>query len=181
MKEVVGISQQAERPKLLTGIFTKFQKQEAGLAFGMIPTSARELVWYMQYDPQLADYTATTPEALSAFCEQQLRAFPPVVQEVLKANDFHKTYVWNTKDFDLLPAFHAANVVLIGDAAHLALPFTSAGTTNAMLDAQLLAKLLQEFVQRRKRIKTGSWIRCSAGLYQQRAPKCWSTWNLAEN
>jgi 2-polyprenyl-6-methoxyphenol hydroxylase-like FAD-dependent oxidoreductase len=31
---------------------------------------------------------------------------------------------------------------LIGDAAHLAVPFTSAGTTNALLDAKTLTKTL---------------------------------------
>jgi 2-polyprenyl-6-methoxyphenol hydroxylase-like FAD-dependent oxidoreductase len=33
-------------------------------------------------------------------------------------------------------------VALIGDAAHVALPFTSAGTTNALLDANKMAELL---------------------------------------
>ncbi|WP_432713483.1 FAD-dependent oxidoreductase, partial [Pedobacter sp.] len=45
-------------------------------------------------------------------------------------------------DFDLLPRFHHQNVAVIGDAAHLALPFTSAGTTNAMVDAKTLADML---------------------------------------
>jgi len=42
----------------------------------------------------------------------------------------------------LLPSFHKENVILIGDAAHLALPFTSAGTTNALNDAKALATKL---------------------------------------
>jgi len=108
----------------------------------MIPTSETELVWFMQYDPSLAEPEAVTPDALNAFCLQQLHDFPPLVKQVLQGNDFAHTYVWNTRDFDLLPQFHKNNVVLIGDAAHLALPFTSAGTTNAMVDAKLLAHLL---------------------------------------
>ena len=52
--------------------------------------------------------------------------------------------MWNTKDFDALPSFHSKNIVLIGDAAHLALPFTSAGTTNALYDAEELANCLDE-------------------------------------
>jgi len=35
-------------------------------------------------------------------------------------------------------------VVLIGDAAHLALPFTSTGTTNALLDAKTLADCIAQ-------------------------------------
>jgi 2-polyprenyl-6-methoxyphenol hydroxylase-like FAD-dependent oxidoreductase len=63
------------------------------------------------------------------------------VRDVLDANDF-STYIWKTRDFDTLPTFHKENVVLIGDAAHLAVPFTSAGTTNALLDAKTLTKTL---------------------------------------
>jgi FAD-dependent urate hydroxylase len=148
VREVVGIAHQDDLAAAYAGKFIKFQEQNAGLAFGLIPTSTTELVWFMQYDPCVAELTSTRPEALSAFCQQQLKTFPAVVQDVLKANDFQTTYLWNTRDFDLLPRFHKDNVVLIGDAAHLALPFTSAGTTNAMVDARLLADLLQETVAR---------------------------------
>ncbi|WP_432712557.1 FAD-dependent oxidoreductase, partial [Pedobacter sp.] len=142
VKEVVGIAEQAAVAHEFAGIFSKFQKREKGLAFGMIPTSAKELVWFMQFDPSLAVPEDVTPEALSAFCQQQLHDFPEVVQKVLQGNNFERTYVWNTRDFDLLPRFHHQNVAVIGDAAHLALPFTSAGTTNAMVDAKTLADML---------------------------------------
>lgn len=142
VKEVVGIAHHADIAREQAGVFNKFQQQLFGIAFGMIPTSETELVWFMQYDPSLAEPEAVTPAALNDFCLQQLHDFPPLVKEVLQGNDFNHTYVWNTRDFDLLPSFHKNNVVLMGDAAHLALPFTSAGTTNAMVDAKLLAHLL---------------------------------------
>jgi predicted DsbA family dithiol-disulfide isomerase len=71
-----------------------------------------------------------------------LKDFPEEVHEILSKNDFSNSYVWNTRDFDLLPTFHKENIVLIGDAAHLALPFTSAGTTNAIRDAVALTEAL---------------------------------------
>ncbi|MBG6236570.1 2-polyprenyl-6-methoxyphenol hydroxylase-like FAD-dependent oxidoreductase [Pedobacter sp. CAN_A7] len=143
VKEVVGIARQADVALKYAGIFNKFQKSYRGLAFGMIPTSEQELVWFIQYDPAVAEPEDAKPETLRAFCADLLHDFPPVVHKVLQANDYEKTYLWNTRDFDLLPKFHQDNVLVIGDAAHLALPFTSAGTTNALVDAKTLAELLR--------------------------------------
>jgi 2-polyprenyl-6-methoxyphenol hydroxylase-like FAD-dependent oxidoreductase/predicted DsbA family dithiol-disulfide isomerase len=144
VKEVVGVAINKEIALAQNGTFNKFQSDVKGLSFGIIPTSDEELVWFMQYDPLIADVADSSPEALSAFCRQLMKSFPPLVQEVLEHNDFQKTYIWNTRDFHLLPKFYHENVVLIGDAAHLALPFTSAGTTNAMVDAKVLATMLRE-------------------------------------
>ena len=139
VKEIVGIAYNEEVSKTHSDIFTKFKKKTAGLAFGLIPTSDIEFVWFMQYDARLYDPSTETPEGLEVFCKNILAEFPEVVGKILETNDFKTSYVWNTRDFDLLPTFHKQNVVLIGDAAHLALPFTSAGTTNAILDARTLA------------------------------------------
>lgn len=145
VKEIVGVVEHSGLAAAFSGRFTKFQERSIGLAFGLIPTTAAELVWYMQYDPDLlGDIEIQSPEALTNFCHSLLKDFPEPVKEILKYNDFSKSYIWNTRDFDPLPSFHHENVVLIGDAAHLALPFTSAGTTNAMVDAKVLAKCLEE-------------------------------------
>lgn len=139
VKEVVGISYNEKVAKTHSGMFTKFQSRSTGLAFGLIPTSDIEFVWFMQFDPSVSDLENKSPEELEIFCKKLLENFPPVVKEILSTNDFSTSYVWNTRDFGLLPAFHKKNAVLIGDAAHLALPFTSAGTTNAIVDAKALA------------------------------------------
>ena len=107
----------------------------------------------MQYDPLLADIpegiyersSTTYYQHLRELCQNLLKDFPAEVQSVLRHNDFKTSYIWNTRDFDLLPDFHYQNVVLIGDAAHVALPFTSAGTTNAMLDAKILSRCLFDY------------------------------------
>lgn len=150
VKELVGITTVPELAEELRGRFTKFISADKGLSFGIIPTSATEVVWFMQFDPSLGDLPEGAlarshqhyPEQLREFSKQLLVHFPPEVHTVLAANDFRTSYVWNTRDFDLLPSFHSANVVLIGDAAHVSLPFTSAGTTNAMLDARALKDAL---------------------------------------
>ncbi|KIO78642.1 hypothetical protein TH53_02550 [Pedobacter lusitanus] len=153
VKEVVGIVEHAELAMALQGRFTKFQQKNKGLSFGLIPTTGIEMVWFMQYDPLLDDISEGISERtsgeyherLSELCHNLLRDFPAEVQTVLKHNDFQTSYIWNTRDFDLLPHFHYQNVVLIGDAAHVALPFTSAGTTNAMLDAKTLSHCILNY------------------------------------
>lgn len=143
VKEVVGISNKNKKlSKSSPSTFVKYQSNTTGLAFGMIPTSGMEFVWFMQYDPNNGDVTDSTHDALRAFCYEQVKDFPPAVREILDFNNFNTSYIWNTRDFDLLPTFHRENVVLIGDAAHLSLPFTSAGTTNAVVDAQTVMQCL---------------------------------------
>ncbi|WP_158798456.1 FAD-dependent monooxygenase [Pedobacter sp. L105] len=150
VKELVGVVKHPELALSLQGKFTKFQHRDKGLSFGLIPTSAQELVWFMQYDPALGDVpegvaareSENYPHLLKRLCLSLLKDFPAEVAAVLSANDFRTSYIWKTRDFDLLPDFHDQNVVLIGDAAHVALPFTSAGTTNAMMDAKILCECL---------------------------------------
>ena len=145
VKEIVGMALNKTLAQRHAGDFIKYQEAGRGLAYGMIPTGKEEVVWFMQYDPAIADVAENDPEAIEAFCHEMLGAFPAEVQAILRANDFGKTYVWHTKDFDLLPAFHHQNVALIGDAAHLTLPFTSAGTTNAVVDAKILSNCLDQW------------------------------------
>lgn len=138
VKEVVGVSYNEKLAKTHGENFNKFQDNTKGLAFGMIPTDKNEFVWFVQYDSRLNDVKTQSPEGIKEFCTELLKDFPAEVQELLSTNDFNSSYIWNTRDFDLLPSFHHQNVVLIGDAAHLSLPFTSAGTTNAIVDARTL-------------------------------------------
>ena len=139
-KEVVGITRNAKLWERFDHTFIKYQHDQYGLAFGMIPTGTDEFVWYMQYDPCHGD--VHNAGSIREFCNQSLREFPDEVTEMLAGNDFSRTYVWNTRDFDLLPAFHQGNVVLLGDAAHQALPFASSGTTNAIVGARTLSAAL---------------------------------------
>lgn len=142
VKELVGLMQNKELSARLGNRFTKFQHDKKSISFGVIPSSESEVVWYIQYDPNIMDVEENNPAAMKMFCTELLKDFPDLVQEILEAEDYTSTYIWHTKDFDLLPSFHKNNVVLIGDAAHLALPFTSAGTTNALVDAHTLQSLL---------------------------------------
>ncbi|HTR29352.1 MAG TPA: DsbA family protein [Puia sp.] len=141
-KEIVGVTRNVEQWERYGHTFVKFQHDHIGLAFGMIPTGTHEFVWFMQYDPRRGDIREGDPASIRKFCTRTLNGFPAEVADILAGNDFSSTYVWNTRDFDLLPAFHRDNVVLVGDAAHQALPFSSTGTTNALVGASTLAAAL---------------------------------------
>ncbi len=143
VKEIVGIANYSLRNQNKEVLFQKIQSSQKGLAFGYIPLSCSEVVWFMQYDVKMEDsLEGTSPEQVKAFCQQLLNDFPGKTKEIIEANDFSNSYFWNTRDFDLLPSFHQNNIVLLGDAAHLALPFTSAGTSNAIVDAKTLCDAL---------------------------------------
>jgi len=145
VKEIVGSAHNPELYKLHLHEFTKFQSGDRGLSFGMIPTAPDEFVWFIQYDPRIADSQHRNPDETRNFCFDLLQDFPEVTKEILLSTDFAKCYLWNTHDFDVLPGFHSGNIALIGDAAHLALPFTSAGATNAISDASTLSTYLGLF------------------------------------
>jgi 2-polyprenyl-6-methoxyphenol hydroxylase-like FAD-dependent oxidoreductase/predicted DsbA family dithiol-disulfide isomerase len=142
VKEVVGVVKNKELVQQFKHRFIKYLCKNRGIAFGAIPCSNDELVWFIQYDVTLEKETLDTPEKLKAHCYRIMEAFPNEVRQVLNSNDFSNNYIWRSTDFDLMPSFSKNNVLLIGDAAHLALPFTSAGTTNALVDAHLMANLL---------------------------------------
>lgn len=145
VKEVVGVSKKQILVKGDLSVFQKIQHGEKGISFGYIPTFNDECVWFMQYDAKFVENNQVDSKDLKSFCYSMLENFPKEVKEVLNENNFENTHIWNTRDFDLLPSFNKDNIVLVGDAAHLALPFTSAGTTNAILDAKTLVDCLEEF------------------------------------
>ncbi|HLI92676.1 MAG TPA: FAD-dependent monooxygenase, partial [Puia sp.] len=142
VKEIVGIAKNSMLWPRHRNSFVKFQHDQYGLSFGMIPTGPDEFVWFMQFDPCRGDISGIDHEQIRKFVIRSLSGFPSEVSELLRSNDFSRTYVWNTRDFDLLPAFHRDNIVLVGDAAHQALPFSSSGTTNAIVGAAALSHAL---------------------------------------
>ena len=142
VNEIVGISDY--RASGESNSFRKFQSITKGLSMGYIPVSETSSVWFIQYDIQLENnIELNTAELIESFCRNLLVDFPQEVQNVLDNNNFENTYIWRTRDFIPLEKMHRENVVLIGDAAHLALPFTSSGTTNSIEDAVTLAEFMQ--------------------------------------
>ncbi len=145
VKEVVGISKLPDFAKNNSKVFQKYVSDSSGLAFGYIPTSEDELVWFMQFDVKLYPLIYENSAFLKEMVSDLLHDFPEDVQWIIQNSDFEQAYLWHARDFDLLSQFHQKNIVLIGDAAHLALPFTSAGTTNALIDVETILEKTFEF------------------------------------
>lgn len=145
VKEVVGISKLPDFAKNNSKVFQKYVSDSSGLAFGYIPTSEDELVWFMQFDVKLYPFIYENSAFLKEMVSDLLHDFPEDVQWIIQNSDFEQAYLWHARDFDLLSQFHQKNIVLIGDAAHLALPFTSAGTTNALIDVETILEKTFEF------------------------------------
>jgi 2-polyprenyl-6-methoxyphenol hydroxylase-like FAD-dependent oxidoreductase len=142
IKELVGIADSKHLAEKLKGQLLKTQSREKGLSIGILPCGESQLIWYIQFNSQDQDLQKFDNETKISFTKQLMSEWPQPINEVLEATDFSKAFLWSTRDMELLPAFHQKNIVLIGDAAHLALPFTSQGTNSALTDAIVLAELL---------------------------------------
>lgn len=143
VKELVGIVDSDVLAQQYAGKFTKFVHPDKSIAVGFIPCNKYQLVWFMQFEATLQIEELDCPENLTAHAFRLATDFPKCISEILQNNAFGNSYVWHSTDFELLPAFHKKNVVILGDAAHVALPFTSAGVANALTDSGIVASLLQ--------------------------------------
>lgn len=145
--EILGLVRDPELIAKAPSLFQKFQHGEKGLSFGYIPYSNEELIWYIQYDVNLLPCQLSTQDDLREASVELMQDFPETVRSLIEQTDFDTAYLWKTRDFNPLPRFHSDNIVLMGDAAHVALPFTSAGTTNAIYDAQTLVGCLEHYTE----------------------------------
>jgi len=143
VKEILGTVKDKELVSSLNNTFTKFQDKEKGLSFGFIPVSEDEMVWFSQFDAKMEKGPLVSKESIMSFAKELLIDFPEKVKNIVDKTSLQDFYLWNTKDFDPLTSFHSANIVLVGDSAHVSLPFTSAGTTNALIDADVLSNCLE--------------------------------------
>ena len=144
IKELVGIADLPDMVKQLDGKLLKTQSVDEGLSIGLLPCNDQQVIWYIQYDCMKHDVVDLSNENKKKFALRLLEGWPAPVTDVLENTDYNKAFMWFTKDMSVLPAFHKNNIVLIGDAAHLVLPFTSQGVNSALQDAIILGRLLKD-------------------------------------
>jgi 2-polyprenyl-6-methoxyphenol hydroxylase-like FAD-dependent oxidoreductase len=162
VKEILGTIRNKDLFDGHPHMFTKYLSRDKGLAIGFIPCNDEELIWFLQFDVALCSIDLTSPVAISEFCNAMVEEFPDEVKELMACESVLANYVWHTTDFEVLSTFHRDNVMLLGDAAHVALPFTSAGVTNALLDVDCFMNAIAE---------DSSFESACKSVYFRRAPE----------
>lgn len=124
--------------------FKKYQALSSGIAFGFIPLTNDDHVWFCQYDStQFAPLYKRYKENLKTFISELLKEFPAVVKEIVLQSDFNNAFEWINKELQLPETYHKDNICLIGDAAHGTISLTSSGVSSGINSAIELTEALQ--------------------------------------
>lgn len=124
--------------------FLKVQDPEAHVAVGVVPAGEGHIIWFVQLDRARYGDQVEAEGGRRALLERLVGDWAWPVPALLAATDLEDVHVWRTTDLDPLPTLHAGNVVLVGDAAHPLLPFTSQGVNLALEDALSLVATLDD-------------------------------------
>ena len=144
VREVVSIFSAPHVAGILGTTFHKYYDPDGGLAVGMLNVGRGQVVWFVQHDAQRFDWSRKSPAMIRWALWRKLDGWPAPIPALWAMTKFTDSHLWSTRD--MVPCFEYAhkNVVLVGDAAHPVLSFTSHGATGALEDAVLLAPLLAE-------------------------------------
>ncbi len=143
-KEIVGVAKHPELVKKFPNTLYKVVNPDKGVNMGLLPSLDGEIIWYIQFNEDKINKPENTPDSLKSFCNEIALDLPVEFQEVIEFSDFDRTYLWAMADVKILPSFHKNNILLIGDAAHPVLAFTSQGVNSALEDSYLIADLLKD-------------------------------------
>lgn len=137
-----------ELAEKLSGTFHKILLSSKGLAFGLLSPSYEKVIGFVQFDTKRYPIPRTSKE-IDAFFHMVLSQMRMERHELFleysNVFDADTAHVWCPINADLPDVLHMKNAVLIGDAAHPLLPFTSQGAAAALEDAISLSKHLVSF------------------------------------
>ncbi len=145
--EIVGLATGREFVAWADRCFHKFIDPQGGLAFGCIPVSEDQLVWFIQFDRRRYPLATKDSASLRWFAQQLIGHWARPIPQILQTTHLNSIHLWRPIDMDIVPSFYGGNLVLVGDAAHPLLPFTSQGLSAAMKDAVVLAESLTQHQQ----------------------------------
>lgn len=149
VEELMGVAVSRSLVDRLGHLFHKFHDEEGGLAVELLPLDDERVGCFLQFDPQRWTVESSDPRALQAFAIEHTIGWAPEVRDAFASIDYARSRVWQTRDLPPLERLGVANAVLVGDAGHAALPFTSQSPNDALADAALLGNLLHRVSDRR--------------------------------
>jgi 2-polyprenyl-6-methoxyphenol hydroxylase-like FAD-dependent oxidoreductase len=141
--EIVGLVRCPQTARWAGKAFDKFHDAGGGIALGVVPVDAEHVVWFLQFDTRRFPPPRESREALGDFVHRLVGGWADPIPHLLANTDFSKVHLWRPVDAEPVPHFHQGNLVLIGDAAHPLLPFTSQGVSAAVADAIALSEALE--------------------------------------
>jgi FAD-dependent urate hydroxylase len=112
-----------------------------GLRFGIVPVSSHTFYWAGAQTALLPPESA--PSNLQAHLLDLFSSWPEPVRRVIKHSQPQAIRQIAIHDHDPVDCWHRGNVLLVGDAAHAALPTSGQGACQALEDAYHLAQCLQ--------------------------------------
>ena len=172
--EAVGLTRCEDTIRWAGSDFNKFHAAGGGIALGVLPVDREHVVWYLQFDarrfPSPRENGSATPVAKQAFVEALVGGWAGPIPHLLAITDFARVYLWRPMDTDLIPHFHQGNMVLVGDAAHPFLPFTSQGVSAAIADAVTLARAMHGKAMNSEAELAAALARYSSERREQCAP-----------
>ncbi|MBC3767880.1 FAD-dependent oxidoreductase [Neptunicella marina] len=153
---IIGISRQ--RKHTLDNTICDFRG--LGQRFGIVPVNDEWCYWAGAWKSPI-DNNPPQQYWYDELC-RRFQHWPQPVQNVLQYCDRTSVNRIFVHDIDPLPYWHKDNVVIIGDAAHAALPTSGQGACQALEDAWHLVRLLTENAELEVVLRT---------FYQQRNAK----------
>ena len=141
--EMVGLVKCKSTVAWTNNNFHKFHAAGGGIALGVVPMDPEHVVWYVQFDTHRFSPPRENAESRRVFVNQLVGEWAHPIPHLIANTDFSCMHLWLPVDTDLIPCFGRGNLVLVGDAAHPLLPFTSQGVAAAVADAVTLANVLE--------------------------------------
>jgi 2-polyprenyl-6-methoxyphenol hydroxylase-like FAD-dependent oxidoreductase len=129
----------------LGSTFHKVVLHQYGLAMGLVSPSDCYVIGFIQFDTDMYTVPQNPTECRNLFrlCTSLIKtANQSLFAQYYEEMTVMSAHVWRPVNADMPNSIHLNNAILIGDAAHPLLPFTSCGVTTALDDGILLSQYL---------------------------------------